>query len=120
MKFFFVLVFTFTVILGIAAFQNDAEVTLKFLKWEFSYNIILVLAVTLGLGLLSGIAMTVPAVWKKAKVARTHKRRVHELEEEIAKEPEPDEQSEEAEETEEDIEQEEAVVPAEVREKTTD
>ena len=117
MKFFFIIIFIFTVIFGIAAFQNDAEVALKFLQWDFSYNLILVLGVTFGVGLLSGIAMTVPAVWKKAKTARTHKKRVHELEEEMAKGNDSDDESEEAEE---DSEKEEPEGQAEVREKTAD
>lgn len=116
MKFLFVIIFIFTVIFGIAAFQNDAEVALKFLKWDFSYNLVLVLAVAFGVGLMSGIAMTVPSVWKKARAARTHKKRVHELEEEMAKGPDSDDESEEAEE---DSEKEATEVQVVDREKTT-
>lgn len=82
MKFFLVFVLSVAVIWGIITFQNDAEISVKLMKWNFTGHIAIVLAVSFAVGLLSGISLLVPPWWKKAKAARTFKKRVHELEEE--------------------------------------
>ena len=84
MKFFLIFVLSIAVILGIITFQNDTEISVKFIKWSFSGHITIVLAVSFAVGLLGGISLLVPPWWKKAKTARTYKKRIHELEEEKA------------------------------------
>ncbi|HDH53349.1 MAG TPA: LapA family protein [Nitrospirae bacterium] len=84
MKFFLFFVLSIAVILGIITFQNDTEISVKFINWNFSGHIAIVLAVSFAVGLLGGISLLVPPWWKKAKTARTYKKRIHELEEEKA------------------------------------
>ena len=86
MKFFLFMALVVAVVLGAIAFQNpDIEISLTFIKWTITEPILIVLAVPLGVGLLIGIALVVPGWIKKAKQARMHKRKVSELEEELAK-----------------------------------
>ena len=94
MKFFLLIVFLIAVAFGIVAFQNNADVSVKFIKWDFSEHIAIVLGVSFFAGLVAGISLLLPPLWKKAANARHSKKRVHELEEELAKAAEPVEQIE--------------------------
>lgn len=94
MKFFLLIVFLIAVTFGIVAFQNNAEVSVKFIKWDFSEHIAIVLGVSFVAGLVAGILLLLPPLWKKSANARHAKKRVHELEEELARAAEPAEQIE--------------------------
>lgn len=94
MKFILVLVITIAVIFGIITFQNNVEISVKFIKWSFSGHLALVLLVPFAVGLLAGIAALIPPVWKKASQARHLKKRVQELEDELSPSTEEVEQLE--------------------------
>ncbi len=86
MKFFLFIVLVVAVIFGVITFQNpDLEVSLTFSQWVIAGPIALIIAVPFGVGLLVGMLLIVPGWMKKAKQARTHKRKVGELEEELTK-----------------------------------
>lgn len=74
------------VVFGVITFQNpDVNVTMKFIKWTFeSKPLALVLAVPFAVGILAGSFIFVPPWLKKASLARHQKKRIHELESELA------------------------------------
>jgi len=118
MKFFLFMLLVVAVVFGAVAFQNpDIEISLTFIKWTIAEPILIVIAVPFGVGLLIGIALVVPGWIKKAKQARMHKRKVNELEEELAKAQDQVEQLSLAEEElpeEIDIEEEEGKGPGDI------
>jgi uncharacterized integral membrane protein len=92
MKFILFLVITIGVIFGIITFQNNVEISVKFIKWSFSGHLALVLLVPFAAGLLAGISALISPVWKKSAQARHLKKRVQELEDETSQETEEVEQ----------------------------
>ena len=92
MKFILVLVIFIAVIFGIITFQNNVEIAVKFINWNFSGHLALVLLVPFAVGLLAGISALIPPVWKKAAQARHLKKRVQELEDEMSQETDEVEQ----------------------------
>lgn len=92
MKFILVLIVIIAVLFGIITFQNNVEVSVKFIKWSFSGHLALALLVPFAVGLLAGIAALIPPVWKKSAQARHLKKRVQELEDEMSQEREEIEQ----------------------------
>ena len=86
MKFFLFVAILVAALIGSVAFQNpDLEVSLTFIQWTIAKPIAIIIAVPFGIGLLIGILLVVPGWLKKAKQARVNKRKVKELEEELAK-----------------------------------
>lgn len=94
MKLFLFVVFLVAVAFGIVAFQNNTEVSVRFIQWDFTEHIAIILGVPFAAGLVAGISMLLPSLWKKGANARHFKKRVHELEGELAKASEPAEQIE--------------------------
>jgi uncharacterized integral membrane protein len=94
MKFFLFIVVLIAVAFGIVAFQNDSELSVKFIKWDFAGHIAIVLGVPFLIGLLAGISLLLPSLWKKASQARHLKKQLHEIEEEKSAASEPAEQIE--------------------------
>ncbi len=91
MRFFFIILFLIAVAFGIVAFQNNVEISVKFIKWDFTGHIAIVLGVPFLIGLVGGISLLLPSLWKKASQARHARKRIQELEEEMSK---PDETEE--------------------------
>ncbi len=85
MRFFLILIIIISVIFGIFTFQNDTKITVKFLTWSLSWHLTIVLLVPFIVGIITGMLLLVPTVWKKAANARTYKKRIRELEEESAR-----------------------------------
>jgi len=86
MKFFLFLLLVVAAVFGVIAFQNsELEITLTIIQWTVTEPITKVIAVPFGIGLLIGIIFVVPGWIKKAKQARVNKKRIGELEEELAK-----------------------------------
>ncbi|UCD35427.1 MAG: LapA family protein [Nitrospiraceae bacterium] len=88
MKVFLLIVLIVAGALGIVAFQNNTEVTVQFIKWTLTGHMAVVLSVPFAVGLLAGISMLLPSLWRKASQARYLKKRVKELEEEPPKQEE--------------------------------
>ena len=95
MRLFLLIIIISAVVFGIITFQNPNLVDVTFIKWTFSGHLTIALLVSYAAGLLGGIALVVPSVWKKARQARQLKKRVQELEQEMEEEtPLPDEHDE--------------------------
>lgn len=86
MQLFLFIAVVIMIVFGSIHFQNpDLTVTIKFITWIFeSKPIALILAVPFAIGILAGTFICVPPWLKKANLARHQKKRIHELEAEIA------------------------------------
>ena len=96
MQLFLFVAVVITVVFGLITFQNpDVTVTMKFINWIFEQTpLALILAIPFAIGLLAGTFLCVPPWLKKASLARHQKKRIHELESELAKLTVPEETEE--------------------------
>ena len=83
MHFFLFLAFVIAVALVIITFQNPTEIPIKFINWTFEEPLALALAIPFAAGLLTGLFLFIPVWWRKAKLARSQKKRIKELESEM-------------------------------------
>jgi uncharacterized membrane protein YciS (DUF1049 family) len=84
MKLFLFLALLISVAIIVFTAQNQAEITLQFMSWELSQALPVMLAVPFFVGVMAGAALVVPVWMKKSKTVKTQKRRIHELEDEMA------------------------------------
>ncbi len=84
MKLFLFLALLIAVAIIVFTAQNQAEITLTFMNWELSEPLPVMLAVPFFVGVLAGAALILPIWAKKSKTAKSQKKRIHELEDEIA------------------------------------
>lgn len=86
MQLFLFIAVVILIIFGLITFQNpDVTVSMKFIKWTFEQKpIALILAVPFIIGIIAGSFVFVPPWLKKASLARNQKKRIQELESEIA------------------------------------
>jgi putative membrane protein len=68
------------------ALQNAVPITVSFLTWRFESSLALVLLITLGLGILMSLLVSVPSVIKKMKVISSQKKKIQKLEIDLQKE----------------------------------
>jgi len=76
------------------ALQNAVPMTVSFLTWRFESSLALVLLITLALGILMSLLVSVPSVIKKMKIISSQKRRIKELERSSPEETKKEEESE--------------------------
>ena len=67
------------------AVQNAALVTVTFLTFHFEGSLAFILVVVFALGFLSGILVTVPSFWRKSSALREQRRKVKQMEEDLAR-----------------------------------
>ena len=84
MRFFLFLALIIAVLIIVFTAQNQTEISLKFINWELSGPLPLMLAVPFLVGTVAGLVLVVPVWMKKAKTVKMHKRRIHELEEKLS------------------------------------
>jgi len=84
MHFFLFIAFVIAVAFVSIAFQNPDHITLTFIKWDYSGPLAAVLAVPFAAGLLAGICVIFPSWWKRVMLSRSLRKRVKELEAELA------------------------------------
>ena len=84
MHFFLFLAFVIAAVFVSIAFQNPDHITLTFIKWDYSGPLAAVLAVPFAAGLLAGICVIFPSWWKRVMLSRSLRKRVKELEAELA------------------------------------
>lgn len=84
MQIFLILSLLIAFALVLFAVQNSAIVTVTFLSFHYHGSLALMLVVVFALGLLSGILLSVPSLWRKSSALREQKRRVKQLEENSA------------------------------------
>jgi len=83
MQFFLFLAFVIAVLFVVITFQNPDEIPIKFINRTFSQPLALALAIPFAAGLLTGLFLFIPVWWRKAKLARSQKKRIKELESEL-------------------------------------
>ncbi len=86
MQLFLFLAVVIAVAFVIVTVQNPSTViTLDFIKWTFSGPPAIMLSAPFIAGILTGIFAFIPTWWRKSAQARSCRKRVQELEEELAR-----------------------------------
>ena len=70
------------------ALQNAVPITVSFLTWRFESSLALVLLITLALGILMSLLVSVPSMIKRRKMISNQKKKIQELESRLQKETE--------------------------------
>ncbi len=82
MRFFIILALLIAIAIVVFALQNSSIITISFLAFHYNGSLALTLVVVFTLGLLAGILISIPSLWKKSSELREQKRRVKQLEKE--------------------------------------
>ncbi|MGB2782710.1 MAG: LapA family protein [Atribacterota bacterium] len=61
------------------ALQNAVPITVSFLTWRFESSLALVLLITLALGILMSLLVSVPSIVKTRKMISSQKKKIREL-----------------------------------------
>lgn len=83
MQFFLFLALILALALVLFAVQNSTVITLTFIKWTFAGSLAFILALTFAGGMFTGIFLSIPTWWRKARENRAQRRRIQELEREV-------------------------------------
>jgi uncharacterized integral membrane protein len=70
------------------ALQNAVPITVSFLTWRFESSLALVLLITVALGILMSLLVSVPSMIKTKRMISSQKKRIRELENGLQKEAE--------------------------------
>lgn len=70
------------------ALQNAVPITVSFLTWKFGSSLALVLLITVALGILMSLLVSVPSIIKTRKMISSQKKKIQELESGLRKEAE--------------------------------
>ena len=70
------------------ALQNAVPITVSFLTWRFESSLALVLLITVALGILMSLLVSVPSIVKTRKMISSQKKKIQELEGGLQKEAE--------------------------------
>ncbi len=62
------------------ALQNAVPITVSFLTWRFESSLALVLLITLALGILMSLLVSVPSMTKRKRMISNQKKKIQELE----------------------------------------
>lgn len=101
-------------ILGVVfALQNAVPISVNFLTWRFESSLALVLLITLALGILMSLLVSVPSMIRTKKIISGQKKKIQELESSLQRETESKTREETGIKIEEEIESEEPELPLE-------
>ncbi|MGB9686338.1 MAG: LapA family protein [Rectinema subterraneum] len=67
------------IIAVIFAVQNSAPITVAFFGWSATASMSLVLVLTLGAGILIGMLILVPSIWKRMRALSVQKKKTREF-----------------------------------------
>ncbi len=95
------------------ALQNAVPITVSFLTWRFESSLALVLLITVALGIIMSLLVSVPSTIKKMKLISSQKKKIQELESSLQRENESKTREETGIKIEEEIESEEQELPLE-------
>ena len=70
------------------ALQNAVPIVVSFLAWRFESSLALVLLITLALGIIMSLLVSVPPTIKKMKLISSQKKKIQELESSLQRESE--------------------------------
>ncbi len=62
------------------ALQNAVPITVSFLTWRFESSLALVLLITVALGVIMSLLVSVPSMIKRRKIISSQKKKIQELE----------------------------------------
>ena len=68
------------------ALQNAVPITVSFLTWRFESSLALVLLITIALGVIMSLLVSVPSKIKRMKLISSQKKKIQELESSLQKE----------------------------------
>lgn len=68
------------------ALQNAVPITISFLTWRFESSLALVLLITLALGILMSLLVSVPSMIKRRKIISNQKKKIQVLESSLQRE----------------------------------
>jgi len=95
------------------ALQNAVPITVSFLTWRFESSLALVLLITLALGIIMSLLVSVPSTIKKMKSISSQKKKIQELEDSLQRGSESKTKEENRIKIEEEIESNEPKLPLE-------
>ena len=70
------------------ALQNAISIAVSFLTWKFESSLALVLLITLALGIIMSLLVSVPSMIKRRKIISSQKKKIQELESSLQRESE--------------------------------
>jgi uncharacterized integral membrane protein len=70
------------------ALQNAVPITVSFLTWRFESSLALVLLITLALGIIMSLLVSVPSMIRTRKIISDKKKKIQELESSLQRESE--------------------------------
>lgn len=94
MQLFIFLAFLNAIVILVLTFQNPNDISLKVGYWTVSQPLYVVLLIPFAAGLIAGMSLFFSPWWRKAKLARSQKKRISELESEVERATAPVEESE--------------------------
>ncbi|MBA7520217.1 Lipopolysaccharide assembly protein A [subsurface metagenome] len=101
-------------ILGVVfALQNAVPIAVSFLTWRFESSLALVLLITLALGILMSLLVSVPSIIRTKKIISSQKKKIQKLENSLQRESESKTREETGIKVEEEIENNEPELPLE-------
>ena len=80
MQLWLIMAIVIAMLVVIFALQNAIPITVSFLTWKFESSLALVLLITIALGVLMSLLVSVPSKIKKMKMILNQKKRIQELE----------------------------------------
>ncbi len=84
MRIFYIIFLIAVVIVAVVfAGQNSAPVTVAFLGWSANSSMSLVLVITFAVGILLGMLLLLPSVWKRTRALSAHKKKLRETENQL-------------------------------------
>ena len=80
MQLWLIMAIVIAILVVFFALQNAVPITVSFLTWKFESSLALVLLITIALGVLMSLLVSVPSKIKKRKMILNQKKRIQELE----------------------------------------
>ena len=80
MQLWLIMAIVIAILVVFFALQNAIPITVSFLTWKFESSLALVLLITIALGVLMSLLVSVPSKIKKMKMILNQKKRIQELE----------------------------------------
>lgn len=81
--FYIVLLIVLIVAVVVFAVQNSVSVTVAFLGWSANASMSIVLVITLAVGVLLGMFLLLPSVWKRMRALSAQKKKTREVENQL-------------------------------------
>lgn len=87
MYFFLFLALIIAILLVLFAVQNPVYITVSFFSWQADGSLVFILTSVFAAGLLTGVLMALPSIFRKSFAVREHKRKIKQLEKHMIESP---------------------------------